>query len=350
MFQPISGRRMRALVTGFALLGSPGLAPAQTKDVNVYTYRQPELIRPLFEAFTKSTGIKVNVIFAQDGLEERIRAEGRNSPADLLLSVDVGRLQQAKDIGITQPVQSDLVGKNIPAGFRDPDGHWTGLTMRARVVYAAKDRVPQDAITYEALADPKWKGRLCTRSGQHVYNIGLVASLIGHHGEAWTEQWLRGVKANLAKKPAGGDRDQAKAIYAGECDIALGNTYYVGQMRTNQKEPEQKKWAEAIKVLFPNRDDRGSHVNISGVVLAKHAPHREEALKLIEFLTSDEAQRVYAEVNHEYPVKPGVPASELVRSWGHLKPDGLPLAELAKHRARASELVDKVGFDGGPNS
>jgi iron(III) transport system substrate-binding protein len=351
MSKKLRARGARALIGGLAL--AAGLAPAGTQAaevVNVYTYRLPELIRPLLQAFTKETGIKVNAVFAQEGLEERMRAEGRNSPADLLITVDIGRLQQAVDMGLAQPVRSDAIERNIPAAYRDPAGFWTGLSMRARVVYASRDRVKQDSITYEALADPKWKGRLCTRSAQHVYNIGLIASLIVHHGEAWTERWLRDVKANLARKPAGGDTDQAKAIYAGECDVALGNTYYVGQMATNERDPEQKKWAAAVKVLFPNRGDRGTHVNVSGAVVAKFAPHRDNAVKLLEFLTTDEAQRLYADVNYEYPVNPDVTPSELVRSWGELKPDPLPLAEIAKHRAKASELVDKVGFDQGPNS
>ena len=344
-------RGARALATGLALAAGLGPAGAQAAEVvNVYTYRLPELIRPLLQAFTKETGIKVNAVFAQEGLEERMRAEGRNSPADLLITVDIGRLQQTVDMGLAQPVRSETVERNVPAAYRDPAGTWTGLSMRARVVYASKDRVPQDSITYEELADPKWKGKLCTRSFQHVYNIGLTASLIVHHGEAWTEQWLRGVKANLARKPAGGDTDQAKAIYAGECDIALGNTYYVGQMAANERDPEQKKWAAAVKVLFPNRDDRGTHVNVSGAVIAKYAPHRDNAVKLLEFLTTDEAQRLYADVNYEYPVNPDVKPSELVRSWGALKPDPAPLAEIAKYRAKASELVDKVGLDQGPNS
>src|SRR5919199_3227275 len=231
MSKKLRARGARALIGGLAL--AAGLAPTGTQAaeaVNVYTYRLPELIRPLLQAFTKETGIKVNAVFAQEGLEERMRAEGRNSPADLLITVDIGRLQQTVDMGLAQPVRSETVERNVPAAYRDPAGTWTGLSMRARVVYASKDRVRQDSITYEELADPKWKGKLCTRSGQHLYNISLFAAVIAHKGDAKAEEWLRGVKANLARKPAGGDTDQAKAIYAGECDIALGNTYYVGQM------------------------------------------------------------------------------------------------------------------------
>ena len=243
-----------------------------------------------------------------------------------------------------------MVNENIPAQYRDPEGHWIGLTNRARVIYASKDRVEQDSITYEELADPKWKGRLCTRSGQHVYTIGLIASMVAHHGAEKTEEWLAGVRDNLARKPAGNDRAQVKAIYAGECDISLGNTYYMGKMETNDKEPEQKEWAVSVRILFPNSEDRGSHVNLAGVVLTKHAPHKDNAVKLIEFLSSAEAQKIYADTNFEYPVTPGVDVSERVSSWGELTPDALPLADIAENRKTASELVDKVGFDDGPAS
>jgi len=342
----------RALAGAFSLTTAafaafPALADG---EVNIYSYRQPYLIEPLLDAFSAETGIRTNVVFASSGLGERIAAEGKNSPADILLTVDIGRLDGAKQLGITQPVVDDVVNQNIPDHFRDPEGHWIGLTTRARVIYASKDRVDQDTITYEDLADPKWKGRICTRSGQHDYTIGLIASMIAHHGEAETEEWLAGVRDNLARKPAGNDRAQAQAIYAGECDIALGNTYYVGLMQTNDKEPEQKEWADSFRILFPNTDNRGSHVNLSGVVLTKYAPHKDNALKLIEFLSSPKAQEIYAETNFEYPVSPDVAASERVRSWGGLKPDTLPLAEIAKFRKAASEMVDKVGFDDGPAS
>ena len=334
-----------ALAAAFTL---PALA--QTKEVNIYSQRQNYLIQPLLDAFTKETGIKVNVIFAQTGLVERMVAEDKNSPADLMLTADIGFLINAVQAGVTQPIKSEVVEKNIPANYRDPAGHWVGLTSRARVVYASKERVKQDTITYEELADPKWKGKICVRSGQHAYNLALIASMISHQGEAKTKEWLQGVKANLAAKPAGGDREQAKAIFSGQCDIALGNTYYMALMASNEKQPEQKQWAQAVKVLFPNAGDRGTHTNISGVVLAKHAPNKDNAVKLIEFLTSDEAQKLYAQLNDEYPLKNGIALSPVVASWGTLKADPLPLAEIAKHRKRASELVDEVAFDQGPAS
>ncbi|MBC2858110.1 MULTISPECIES: Fe(3+) ABC transporter substrate-binding protein [Stappia] len=350
MFHKVSALRTGLLSA--ALLASAAIAtPAAAEgEVNIYSYRQPFLIEPLLEAFTKETGIKTNVIFAADGLAERIQAEGENSPADVLLTVDIGRLDGAKEAGITQPVTSEVVNENVPAAFRDPEGHWIGLTTRARIVYASKERVEQDSITYEELADPKWKGKICTRSGQHVYNVALFASIVANKGAEEAEKWLADVRDNLARKPTGNDRSQVQAIFAGECDISLGNTYYMGAMLNNEKEPEQKDWANSVKILFPNTGDRGTHVNISGVVMAKHAPNPEAAVKLIEFLSSEEAQHIYAEANNEYPVKPGVEISELVASWGEFKPDTLSLDEIAKNRKTASELVDKVGFNDGPQS
>jgi len=300
------------LAAGLVITGT--MAAQADGVVNVYSYRQAKLIQPMLDAFTAKTGIKTNVLFAKKGLGQRIKSEGANSPADLLLTVDIGRLDAAKSLGITQAVSSDVINGNIPANFRDEEGHWFGLTLRARIVYASRERVKQQAITYEELADPKWKGKLCTRSGQHVYSIGLFASMIAALGEEKAETWLRGVKANLARKPTGNDRAQVKAIFAGECDIALGNTYYMGKMQTNKKDPEQKDWAKSVHLLFPNADDRGTHVNLAGVVLTKNAPNKANAIKLMEFLSSGEAQKLYATANFEYPLKPGVKADERVSS------------------------------------
>lgn len=344
----LNGRTAIGLIAAFCTFGSAVTASAQ--EVNVYSYRQAYLIQPLLDAFTKKTGVKTNVIYASKGLIERMAAEGQNSPADVLLTADIGLVTSAVSDGVTQPVESATLEKNIPARYRDPENQWFGLTTRARVVYASKDRVKQDTITYEELADPKWKGRICVRSGQHPYNVALTAALISHEGEEAAKKWLQGVRDNLAKKPAGGDRDQAKAIFAGECDIALGNTYYMGAMSQNEKEPEQKEWAASIKVLFPNAQERGTHMNISGMSMAKNAPNRENALKLMEYLTSDEAQKIYAELNNEYPVKPGVERSGVVKSWGDFKEDTLALSDIAKARKRASELVDEVRFDEGPGA
>jgi len=328
------------------------VAPAALADesVNIYSYREPQLIDPLLKAFTDKTGIKTNVVFAKDGLNERIASEGANSPADVLLTVDVGRLSEAKDAGITQPVDSKALTDAIPASFRDPANQWFGLTLRSRVVYASKERVSQDQITYEELADPKWKGKICSRPGQHVYNTSLLASIIAHKGEAAAEAWLKGVRDNLAQKPSGGDREQVRDVKAGKCDLAIGNTYYMALMQTNEKVPEQKEWAAAVKMLFPNAKDRGSHVNISGIALAKSAPNKANAVKLMEFLASEEAQKIYAHANNEYPVNPKVAPSDIVMSWGTLKADPLPLENIAKYRKKASEIIDKVGFDAGPGA
>ncbi|MFA5950779.1 MAG: Fe(3+) ABC transporter substrate-binding protein [Hyphomicrobium sp.] len=322
-------------------------APRAAEVVNVYSYREPGLIEPLLKAFTQKTGIAANMVFAKDGLVERLAAEGRNSPADVLLTNEFGFLVQAKAAGVTQPVKSEAIEQAIPATLRDPEGHWFAVTRRARVVYASKDRVKQDTITYEELAEPKWKGRVCIRSGQHTYNIALIAAMIAHHGEDKAEAWLTGLKNNLARKPAGGDREGVRDVQAGLCDIAIGNTYYMAAMQAN---PDQKAWADAVRIIFPNAGDRGTHVNISGAAVAANAPHQANAVKLLEFLVSPEAQQLYAEKNGEYPAVGGVEASALVQSWGPLKPDPLPLADVAALRKKASELVDKVRFDAGPSS
>ncbi len=340
--------QLQRFALAFALAAGTAMPALADGEVNIYSYRQPDLIKPLLDRFTQETGITTNVLFLDKGLVERIQAEGENSPADIILTVDISRLTEAKEGGVTQPIKSAVVDSDIPAQYRDPDGAWVGLTTRGRVVYASKDRVSQDAITYEELADPKWKGKICTRDGQHSYNVGLIASMIAEHGEAETEKWLTGLKNNLARKPDGGDRDQAKAIFAGECDLALGNTYYVGLMMTNEKEPEQKDWANAIKVLFPNANDRGTHVNISGVAMAKYAPNTENAQKLVDFLASGEAQEIYAAQVFEYPVMPGKEPADIVKSFGTIKPATLPLADIAANRKKASELVDKVGYNDGP--
>src|SRR6185295_6559621 len=342
-----AGVALALSVSAVPLFGASALAQG---EVNIYSYREPQLIDPLLKGFTELTGIRTNIVYASAGLNERLAAEGHNSPADLLFTVDAGRLSEAKEAGLTQAVDLASLQQAIPTQYRDPDNHWFGLTMRSRIVYASKERVKQDSITYEELADPKWKGKICIRSGQHVYNTSLTATIIAHKGEAFTEQWLKGLKGNLAHKPAGGDREQARDIYSGKCDLAVGNTYYMALMATNEKNPEQKRWGAAIKPLFPNAGDRGSHVNISGMALAKNAPNKANALKLMEYLASEQAQKIYATTNNEYPVNPAVEPSDIVKSWGQLKPDALPLENIAKFRKKASELVDKVNFDAGPSS
>lgn len=343
--QTFSAFLRQAAYTLLALI--PATAAWASGEVNIYSYREPGLISPLLAAFTKETGIKTNVVFAGNGLIERLAAEGKNSPADVLLTNESGLLLQAVAAGVTQPVHSEVLDKSIPANLRDSADQWFGLTKRARVVYASKDRVKQDAITYEELADPKWRGKICIRSGQHTYNVALIASMIAEHGEDYTEKWLAGLKANLARRPAGGDREGVRDVRAGLCDIAVGNTYYMAAMLKN---PDQKAWADAVRIIFPNAGDRGTHVNVSGMAMTANAPNRDNALRLMEFLASPEAQRIYAEANGEYPVVEGVPASTLVQGWGRLKDDPLPLARIAALRKQASELVDRVQFDQGPTN
>jgi len=320
------------------------LAPAAQADVNIYSYRQPFLIEPLLDAFTEETGIATNVAFLNKGMVERLQAEGKRSPADIILTVDVARLAEAVEAGVTQPVDSAVLTDSIPPAFRDADNQWFGVTTRARIVYASKDRVdPAEITAYEDLADTKWQGRICTRSGTHSYTLALVAAMIHHHGEDYTRDWLEGVKRNLARKPQGNDRAQVKAIWAGECDISLGNTYYMGQMLEDE---EQKAWAESVNVVFPAFENGGTHVNISGVAMTAAAPNRDEALKLMEFLVSPEAQEIYAEVNYEYPVVPEAKPSALVASWGSFTPDDVNLIALADLRDEALKLVEEVDFDG----
>ncbi len=320
---------------------------AQSDEVNVYSYRQPGLIQPLLDQFTAETGIRTNVLFAGDGLIERVQAEAEFSPADVILTVDIGNLANAKDLGVTQAIESPALDR-VPAAYRDPDAQWVALSLRARVFYASNERVPETALTYEDIAKPEWKGRLCTRSGQHVYNIGLIATRLVHWGTDKTREWLADVRDNLNGKPTGSDRDQVKQIFEGSCDLAIGNTYYMGLMLNNETEPEQKEWAASAHIIYPDAEGDGTQVNVSGVVIAKYAPNRDNAEKLVEFLLSDEAQQLYANSNYEFPVVPGIAPSEQVASWGELKADPTPLTEVAAHRKEASQLVDETRFDDGP--
>ena len=324
-----------------ALLGA---AAVSAEELNLYTSREPALVEPLLAAFTAETGVTVNTVFLKDGLIERLVSEGESSPADLLMAVDVGNLLDLVERGLTQPVESEVLKAAIPANLRDAGNQWFALSMRARVVYAAKG-LDLGALKYSDLADPKFKGKICIRSGQHPYNTALIAAYISHYGEEAAKTWLEGVKANLARQAGGGDRDGAKDILGGICDLAVGNSYYVGLMRSGKGGDEQKLWGEAIEVVLPTFDNGGTHVNISGAALAKHAPHKDNAVKLLEFLVSDEAQKLYGEANFEYPVKAGAALDPIVASLGTLKVDDLPLADFVKHRKAASELVDNVGFD-----
>ncbi|MDU8910487.1 Fe(3+) ABC transporter substrate-binding protein [Aestuariicoccus sp. MJ-SS9] len=330
--------------TAAALALATTAAPAFADEVNVYSYRQPQLIQPLTDAFTKATGIEVNVAYLEKGMVERLLAEGDRSPADLILTVDISRLAAAVDAGVTQPVTSDTLIQNVPAQYRDPDNQWFGVTTRARIVYASKDRVADGELTsYEELATPEWEGRICTRSGTHPYTIALVSAMIHHHGEKAAKEWLEGVKANLARKPQGNDRAQVKAIWAGQCDVSLGNTYYMGEMLEDE---EQAEWANSVRILFPEFENGGTHVNISGVAMTKAAPNRDNALKMMEYLTSPEAQEIYAAANYEYPIAPGTEPVALVNNWGSFTADDVNLMTLAGYSADALRLVEEVDFDG----
>ncbi|MFN3823858.1 MAG: Fe(3+) ABC transporter substrate-binding protein [Pseudorhodobacter sp.] len=318
--------------------------PAFAQEVNVYTTRQPFLIEPVMEAFTAATGIKVNLAHIDKGLVERLKSEGSRSPADLVMTVDIANLQQIVDADVLQPVDNETLKSAVPEALRSPDDLWFALTSRARVVYAHKDRVADGEVTtYEDLASDKWKGRICTRPGVHDYNLALLAAVIAHHGEEAAKDWAAGLKANLAKKPEGNDRGQVKAIWAGECDISLTNTYYMGAMLADD---EQKAWAESVRIVFPTFENGGTHLNVSGVAMTKAAPNKDDAVRLMEFLVSPTAQAIYAETNHEYPVLEGAALSDLVASWGALVPDSLNLTDLAKLRPAALRIMEEVNYDG----
>ncbi|WP_345335041.1 Fe(3+) ABC transporter substrate-binding protein [Ferrimonas pelagia] len=330
---------LRSVLAAVLILFS-AVSVAQT--VTVYSYRQPFLVEPMLEMFTEETGIKTQVVFAQTGLEERLRREGRLSPADVVLTTDISRLATLVDMGLTQPVQSDVLSANIPSQYRAPDNHWFALTLRTRNVYSSMARIGAAELRYEDLATPAFKGKICMRSGKNAYNVALIASMIAHHGEAKTKQWLEGVKANLARKPQGNDRAQITAVAEGVCDYAIGNSYYYGKML---EDPKQAGWAEQVVINFPNQADRGAHINVSGAVMAKHAKNAAGGQALIEFLSGQKAQQVYAELNAEYPVHPEVAPSEMVASWGAFKADVLPVYQLSEHHAQAMKLLDEVRFD-----
>jgi len=334
-------RLLRAVLCAAAVAVA---SPAAAQELNLYTTREPGLVQPLIDAFSASTGVKVNTIFVRDGLAERVAAEGPRSPADVLMTVDFGELIHLVDRGLTQPVQSAALDQAIPAHLRGEKGDWFALSLRARVLYVDKD-LALSAFTYEQLADPQWKGRICFRSGQHPYNTALIAAYLARHGEARTEAWLRGIKANLARKATGGDRDVARDIMGGICDIGIANSYYVGLMRSGAGGPDQQKWGAAIKVILPTFEGGGTQVNVSGASVARHAPNRAAAVRFLEYLASDAAQKIYAEANFEYPVNPRAVVHPIIAALGALKVDTRPLTEMARHRAAASRLVDKVGLD-----
>ncbi len=328
-----------------ALIGG-GFAPsAGAAEVNIYSYRQEILIRPLLDRFTRATGIRVNLVSGKaDALLERLKSEGRNSPADVLLTADAGRLIRARQADLLQPVASPRLEAAIPPQFRDSEGHWYGLSLRARPIIYALGRVErEDLSTYEALAAPKWKGRICVRSSNNIYNQSLLAAMIAHRGAEATEAWARGLVANFARSPKGGDRDQIRAVAAGECDIALANTYYLARLITSARESDRA-LAAKVAIFWPDQQGRGVHVNISGGGVTRSAKNVANAIRLLEFLVGDEAQKIYAEVVLEYPVRPGVPISDILTRWGPFKADDLDLDALGEHNATAVRIADRAGW------
>ncbi|AEI76133.1 ABC transport system permease protein FeTfamily [Cupriavidus necator N-1] len=339
-------RTLLPRAAALALLILPLAAAAQEKVLNLYTARHYQTDEALYTNFTKQTGIKINRIEGQeDPLLERIRNEGANSPADVFITVDIGRLWRAQQAGVFAPVKSKVLESRIPANYRDANGEWFGFSARGRVIAYNKTAVKAgDIASYEDLADPKWKGKVCTRSSGHVYNLSLVSSLIAHDGEARTEQWARGVAANLARVPKGGDTDQLKAVAAGECDVAIANTYYIARLLKSTK-PEDKAVADKLGVLWPNQSSQGVHMNVSGGGMLKHAPNKEAAVKFLEYLASDEAQRYFADGNNEWPVVQGVKVSNpALEALGTFKSDTINVAELGKYQPQAQKLVDRAGF------
>lgn len=340
-------RFKRTALLALVCLVSGGLAaPALASgEVNIYSARKEDLIKPLLDDFSKQTGIAINLVTdKEETLLQRLQSEGTNTPADLLLTTDAGRLAAAQKAGVLQAVKSEALTAKIPAAYRDPNGYWYGLSVRARPIIYARDRVkPADLTTYEALAEPKWKGKICVRSSDSIYNQSLVAGMISHNGEARTEAWAKGLVANFARTPKGGDRDQIKAVAAGECDVALANTYYLGGMVNSQDSAEQQAAAK-VAVFWPDATTTGVHVNISGAGVTAHARNRDNAIKLLEFMASDAAQRWYAEANNEYPVNPAIPPSATLKAWGEFKADTLNVAQLGELNAAAVRLMDRAGW------
>ncbi|MGC6411411.1 MAG: extracellular solute-binding protein [Candidatus Puniceispirillaceae bacterium] len=316
---------------------------AKADEINIYSYRAQMLLQPFLDAYSAETGTSFNVVHAPKGLLQRLRSEGANSPADMVLTVDVSRIAALADEGVFEPLSDTIIRQNVPAYLRDDTAGWTALSLRARVVAISNERVAEGEIArIEDLADPKWEGRICTRKGSHVYNRALLASLIAHHGSEAATKWAEALVDNLARKPQGNDRAQAKAIWAGECDVAIMNSYYVGKMKFNNKETEQQDWAEAIQVVYLNQTDRGQHVNISAGGVLKNAKNKEAATAFLGWLTTDKAQKIYADINFEYPVVASVQPHEEVASWGKFKMDELPISEIAKNSPEAQLIIDRV--------
>ncbi|MEH6455532.1 MAG: Fe(3+) ABC transporter substrate-binding protein [Cocleimonas sp.] len=338
-------KKILGLATLIACTLATPITSFAAEEVNLYSARKEKLIKPLLDTFTKETGISVNLVTAKAGpLLKRLKTEGINSPADLFITSDAGRLHKANEAGVLQSIKSDALNSAIPAEYRDPAGVWYGLSLRARPIFYVKSKVkPEELSTYEALVNEKWKNRICIRSSGNIYNQSLVASMVAHHGVEKTEAWAEQFVKNLARKPKGGDRDQIKAAAAGECDIAIANTYYYGAM-INGKDEKQKKAADAVAVFWPNQADRGAHVNISGIAMTKAAKNKVNAQKLMEFLVTKESQNWYAQVNNEYPVITSGDWSDTLKTWGTFNADSLNLSKLGELNKDAVQLMDRAGW------
>jgi len=331
------------LMTAAAVLLCATL-PAGASELNIYSHRQPFLIKPFIDAFTKRTGTKVNIVYASKGLAQRMLAEGRNSLADVILTVDIARLSVYVRQGLLQPVNSDVLTANIPSHLRDPENRWFAFSLRARVLAISKSAKDASELRrYEDLAKPAWRERICSRPGSHVYNRAMVASIIKANGAENAEKWAKGVVANFARRPQGNDRAQVKAISEGVCDVAVINSYYFGKLKFSRN-PTQKKWASSIKLVFPNQGDRGTHVNVSGGGIAKYAKNKAEAQRFLEFLTSKTAQELYGEINFEYPVNPKVELSPELKSWGEFKMDNMPISDISEIASSAQRIIDRAGW------
>ena len=319
---------------------------AQEQILNIYSSRHYQTDEALYEAFSKQTGIKINRIEAgEDALIERIRSEGARSPADVLITVDAGRLWRAQELGLLRPVRSASLNARIPANLREPEGLWFGFSTRARVIAYSKSKVnPSEIPTYESLADPKWKGRVCVRSSTHMYNLSLMGALISHIGEAKAEAWAKAVRANFAREPKGGDTDQIKGVAQRECDVALVNHYYYARLARSDK-ADEKAMVEQVGIVFPDQAGRGTHVNISGAGVLKNAPHAEASVKFLEYLASDAAQRYFADGNNEWPAVAGVDANNTVlAAFGKHRRDSLNVAALGRNQPAAQKIFDRAGW------
>jgi iron(III) transport system substrate-binding protein len=317
----------------------------QAAEVNIYSARKEALIKPLLDQFTEETGIEVNLVTGKaDTLLKRLEVEGKNTPADMLLTVDVARLVRAKEKGLFQAIDSDVLENNIPEYYRDNDKQWFGLSLRSRVIIYAPDRVKQEELSsYKNLADNKWKERVCVRSSSNVYNQSLVAAMIANDGLEKTEAWAIALVKNFARSPKGGDRDQIKAVAAGVCDVAIVNNYYLaGMLESSQK--KEVAAANKVKLFWPDQNDRGAHMNVSGAGVLKPAKHKEEAIQLLEYLVNDKAQQWYADTNHEYSINTEIESSSILKSWGKFKADNLNLSLLGKYNADAVLLMDRAGW------